>query len=469
MPTFNPTPHRNELSARLGAEQVTWDETSLLEHAHDYWSLAQLRLLRGTLANRPLCVVRPTSVDQVATALRYANEKRLPVVPFGAGSGVCGGVLPNEQSIVIDMRRMDRILDLNETALMVKVQAGKMGGIFEAELDAAGYTMGHFPQSIDVSTVGGWVATRAAGQYSTRYGNIEDALLALQVVLANGDVVETRVGPRSASGPDVRNIFLGAEGTLGIVTELTARIFPKPPSSVGQAFTFESFDAGLEAIRAFMRAGWRPPVVRLYDAIESGRLFTPWSSGGENLLLLLSEGPPSLTEVEIAGCTQVCEKLGGKAVGPEPVEAWRHERNKVPGFTPFLERGMVLDTIEVAATWDRIHDLYREVVAALQTVEGLLVASGHSSHSYNSGTNIYFTFAAMPAPEKAEETYLACWAKTIEATLKCNGTIAHHHGIGRLRTKWMAQELGGGLEVLRKIKRALDPNGIMNPGVLLPD
>ncbi len=468
MPTFDPTPFRKALVSRLGADQVSWDDEALLEHAHDYWSLAQLRLLRGTLANRPLCVVRPASVEHVVEVLRYANEQRVPVVPYGAGSGVCGGVLPDEKAIVVDMRRMDRILELNETAMTVRVQAGKMGGVFEAELDAAGYTMGHFPQSIDVSTVGGWVATRAAGQYSTRYGNIEDALLAVQVVLPDGSIVNTRVGPRSASGPDVRNIFVGAEGTLGIVTELTARVFPRPESSVGQAFTFSNFDAGLDAIRAFMRAGWRPPVVRLYDAIESGRLFTPWSSGGENLLLLLSEGPAALTEVEIAGCTKLCEQHGGKAVGPEPVESWRHERNKVPGFTPFLERGMVLDTIEVAATWDHIHDLYREVVASLQSVEGLLVASGHSSHSYNSGTNIYFTFAAMPAAEKAEETYLACWAKTIEATLKCKGTIAHHHGIGRLRTKWMAEELGGGLDVLRKLKQALDPNGIMNPGVLFP-
>jgi len=469
MPKFDPTAHRNALTGLLSDGVVQWDDAALLDHAHDYWSVAQLRLLRGTLANRPFCVTRPANAEDVATVLRYANQHKLPVVPFGAGSGVCGGVLPDEQSIVIDMRRMDRILEINDLAQTVTVQAGKMGNLFEQELNAAGFTMRHFPQSIDVSTVGGWVATRAAGQYSTRYGNIEDALMAVQVVLPDGSVVATRVGPRAATGPDIRNIFLGAEGTLGIVTELTMRIFPLPESVVMQAFTFESFDAGLEAIRLFMRAGWRPPVVRLYDAIESGRLFTPWSSGGENLLLLLSEGPAALTEVEMAGCAQACARHGGKPIGPDPVESWRHERNKVPGFTPFLERGMVLDTIEVAASWDRIHDLYREVVSSLQTVEGILVASGHSSHSYVSGTNIYFTFAAIPpSPEKAEETYFTCWAKTMEATLKCGGTIAHHHGIGRMRNDWMARELGGGLDVLRKLKQIIDPNGIMNPGVLFP-
>ncbi len=469
MAKFDATSHRQALTELLGAPHVRWDDSALIEHAHDYWMVSQLRQLHGTLDNRPLCVVRPPALEYVVATLRYANEQRLPVVPFGAGSGVCGGVLPTEQMIVIDMRRMDRILELNETAGTVRVEAGKMGGIFEAELNAAGYSMGHFPQSIDVSTVGGWVATRAAGQYSTRYGNIEDALLALQVVLPNGDVVQTRVGPRSASGPDVRNFFIGAEGTLGIVTELTSRIFPLPESSVGQALKFSSFDAGLDAMRAFMRVGWRPPVVRFYDGTESARLFAPWCTDQDNLLLLLSEGPQPLTAVEIAECTQICARHGAEVVGPEPVEHWRHERNNVPAMLPFLEKGMVLDTIEVAATWDKIHDLYREVLAALKSVAGVFVASGHSSHSYASGTNIYFTFVAFPpAPEKAEETYFACWAKVMEATLKCNGTIAHHHGIGRLRAPWMARELDGGLEVLRKLKHALDPNGIMNPGVLLP-
>jgi alkyldihydroxyacetonephosphate synthase len=470
MAQFNAAAHRQALTELLGAPHVRWDDSELSDHAHDYWVISALRELQGRLENRPLCVVRPPTLEHVVAVLRYANEQRLPVVPFGAGSGACGGVQPTERMIVIDMRRMDRILELSETACTVRVQAGKMGGVFEAELNAAGYSMRHFPQSIDVSTVGGWVATRAAGQYSTRYGNIEDALLALQVVLPTGDVVQTRVGPRSSTGPDVRNMFIGAEGTLGIVTELTARIVPLPESSVTQAITFASFDAGLDAIRDFMRVGWRPPVVRLYDGTESARLFASWCTDKDNLLLLLSEGPQALTAVEMAECTRLSALHGGRVIGAGPVEHWHRERNNVPGWQVFLKKGLVLDTIEVATTWDKIHQLYREVVAALQSVEGILVASGHSSHSYATGTNIYFTFvAATPSPEKAEGTYFACWAKAMEATLKCGATIGHHHGVGRLRTPWMARELDGGLDVLRKLKRALDPNGIMNPGVLIPD
>jgi alkyldihydroxyacetonephosphate synthase len=472
MPESGSTRHREALAASLGGDRntVRWDDNALTEHSRDTWCISLLRSLRGTLSARPLCVVSPTAVDQVCATVEYANRHRLPVVPFGAGSGVCGGVLPPDGAIVVDLRRMNTILELNETALLVRVQTGMMGNAFEAQLNEVGYSMGHFPQSIDVSTVGGWVSTRAAGQYSTRYGSIDDILLALEVVLPDGRLLRTKVGPRSATGPDLRELFLGAEGTLGVVTEATMRIFPRPESSVGQSYSFASMDDGLEAIRRITRAGWKPPVVRLYDGIETARLFTAASTGSNCLLLLLSEGPEALTAAEGQACQAICAAQGGDAVGTDPLQHWLVERNQVPGFEPFLKSGLVLDTIEVATTWDHIHDLYREVIAALQTVEGIVVASGHSSHSYPQGTNIYFTFAARPAePEQAEATYFACWEQVMEATLRCGGTISHHHGIGRLRLPWMARELGEGLTVLRSIKRVLDPNGIMNPGVLIPD
>ncbi len=461
--------HRGALARRLGDDVVRWDDDSLRQHSRDTWCVSVLRALRGTLTERPLCVVSPTGVEQVSQLLAYANEQRLPVVPFGGGSGVCGGVLPSADAIVVDMRRLHRMLEINPAALTVRVQSGMMGNAFEAALNAAGYSAGHFPQSIDVSTVGGWISTRAAGQYSTRYGNIEDLVLALEAVLPDGRVLRTKVGPRAATGPDLRHLFLGAEGTLGIVTEATLRIFPRPESSVAEAYSFDSMRAGLEAIRCFMRAGWKPPVVRLYDAVEAARLFPAASTGSNCLLLLISEGPGALTAVEIDACRSVCAANGGTVVGPDPVQRWLAERNQVPGFETFLERGFVLDTIEVATTWDHINDLYGEVIAALQKVEGIVVASGHSSHSYPQGTNIYFTFVARPVdPQQAEATYRACWQQAMEATLHCHGTVSHHHGIGRLRVPWMARELGTGLAVLRTIKHALDPNGIMNPGVLIP-
>jgi len=415
-------------------------------------------------------VVSPTSTEEVATVLRYANEARLPVVPFGGGSGVCGGVLPTAETIVVDLRKLDQLVELNETALQARVQAGMYGHRFEEALQAQGYTMGHWPQSVSLSTVGGWVATRAAGQFSTRYGSIEDMLLGLEAVLADGRIVRIKPTPRRSAGPDLRHLFLGAEGTAGIVTEITVKILPLPESRKLLAFAMPDFDAGLEALRHIVRAGWRPPVLRLYDAAESGRNFGQWHNDDRCLLLVVSEGPAALAAAEAEACHSVASGHGGEALGEAPVQHWLAERNNVPSLLSFIERGFVLDTIEVAAEWDRIHTLYSDVCAAVRTVKNLVVVSGHSSHSYAQGTNIYFTFVARPeSPADAEPIYLECWDKAMQATIGAGGTICHHHGIGRMRTRWMAAEHGEGLALMRAVKRALDPNGILNPGALLPE
>jgi alkyldihydroxyacetonephosphate synthase len=460
---------RAGLVRALGAARVDVSDAALRAHAHDTWPLSLLRLHQGRLRTRPLCVVSPASTEEVAALLRYANDARLPVVPYGGGSGVCGGVLPTPDTIVVDLCQLDQLLELNETALQARVQAGMYGHRFEEALQARGYSMGHWPQSVSLSTVGGWVATRAAGQFSTRYGSIEDMLLGLEAVLADGRIVRVKPTPRRSTGPDLRHLFLGSEGTAGIITEITVKVFPTPESRKLLSFAFPDFDAGLEAIRHIVRDGWRPPVLRLYDAMESGRHFGQWQSDDRCFLLIVTEGPGGLTAAEAEACQAVCTGHAGEAVGEAPVQHWLAERNNVPSLLSFIERGFVLDTIEVAVEWDRIHALYGEVCAALRTVKGVIVASGHSSHSYAQGTNIYFTFVARPDdPAAAEPTYLACWEQAMEATLRVGGTIAHHHGIGRMRTRWMKAEHGEGLSVLRAVQRALDPNRIMNPGALLP-
>ncbi len=256
---------REALVRTLDAKRVAWDDATLAEHAHDTWPLSLLRIHQQRLTTRPACVVRPASTADVAATLKLAHQHRVAVVPFGGGSGVGGGVLPDGEAIVVDLRAMDQLLELNETSLQVRVQAGMYGHLYEEALQARGYTMGHWPQSVALSTVGGWVATRAAGQYSTRYGSIEDMLLGLEAVLADGRVVRIKSTPRRSAGPDPRHLFLGAEGTAGIVTEATFKIFPLPESRRLLTFAFPDFDSGLEAIRDIMRAGWRPQVLRLYD------------------------------------------------------------------------------------------------------------------------------------------------------------------------------------------------------------
>lgn len=470
MPEVGHEQHSRALQELLGESQVATAGDVLDGYRRDTWFLSVWRAAHGQPAERPLAVVFPRTAEEVQEIVRYALTHRLAVVPYGGGSGVCGAIVPGDRSIVVDVRRMARIVEINDHALFARVQAGKMGQALEDELRQAGYTCGHFPQSIALSTVGGWVSTRAAGQYSTRYGNIEDLVLGLEAVLPDGRLLRLPPRVRWATGPDLRQLFLGAEGTLGIVTEVSLKIFPLPENTLLQSFSFPSMVSGFEAIRNILRAGWRPPVVRLYDAVESARLFPEASTGNDYLLLLVSEGPGALVAAEAAACAGVCAALGGEARGPEPVQHWLDERNKVPTFDTFVEKGLVVDTIEVSATWDRMEQLYQGVIAALQRVPGMLVASGHSSHSYAQGTNLYFTFVARPsARELGEALYLDCWRATMEATLQAGGSIAHHHGIGRVRKAWLVHELGEGVSLLREVKAAVDPAGLMNPGALLPE
>jgi alkyldihydroxyacetonephosphate synthase len=456
------------LARDLGTDRVADDPAALDAHRKDYWVLAHLRARQGKLPG-PACIVTPRSTAEVAKAVRIAQQHGVPIVPFGAGSGVVGGATPPAGTVLIDMRAMSEVLELNESALWVRVQAGMMGHTYDDAMRARGYTTGHYPQSIALSTVGGWVATRAAGQFSTKYGNIEDLLLALEVVLPSGHVARTKNVPRAAAGPSLQEVFLGSEGTLGIVTEVTLKLHPLPERRELSTYAFATMQAGLEAIQRVTRVGWRPAVVRLYDAPESGRHFASVGGPADRcLLLVVNEGPATLVDVERKACAEAAAAAGGTSAGAAPVEHWLSHRNEVPSWEFFFEREIVVDTIEIAADWDRVGTLYDAVVAALNGVPGMLSASAHSSHSYPQGTNLYISFAVRPPDfAEAERSYLAAWSAVMRATLDHGGTIAHHHGIGRLRAPWLAEELGTSYPVLQDLKRALDPKNLMNPGALL--
>jgi len=446
---------------------ISTDEVVLAEHARDWWMRSLLRSRQGD-PRRPAAVIRPFTSGDVARVLAWASTARVGVVPFGLGSGVCGGIAPERTQVVMDLGRMKRILALNEDTLTVVVQPGMRGSEFEDALRARGYTMGHFPQSIALSSVGGWCATRAAGQYSTRYGNIEDMLVGCEVALADGQLIRLHAHPRSSTGPELRELFLGSEGTLGVFTELTFRIRPVPETDAAAAFVLPSVRVGMELLRRVLRAGWRPAVTRLYDATEAGRHFRT-AAQGSPMLLFLSDGPRGLVDVEIAAVKTVAAELGATHVGEDPVRSWLEHRNDVPTFDSLLEQGLVADTIEVACGWDVLPELYERVVAAAANVEGLLLMSGHVSHCYVDGANIYFTFVGAHGGnyDKALAIYDAAWDTTMRTTHEIGGTIAHHHGIGRVRKQWLKTELGDAHDVLARIKKALDPAGVLNPGVLV--
>ena len=444
---------------------VSLEARELTDHGRDWWPLSIGWATRDLVGALPGAVVTPSSTAQVAAILRLANEASVPVTPAGGRSGVSGGAIPLEGGLSLDLTGLDAIVAVDETSLTVTVGAGAFGPELEAALRSTGdgYTLGHWPQSFKLSTVGGWLACRGAGQLSTRYGKIEDMVRSLKVVLADGtELVTASSGPRAAVGPDLNQLFLGSEGTLGVITEATLVIHPAPSYERRAAWGFTSFDDGMEVCRRTLRRGATPAVLRLYDTAEAQRNFGITT----NLLLAFDEADPALVDACFAILDD--EAALGEPLDPSLVETWFEHRNDVSQLVPLWEAGIVVDTIEMAASWSALRSARLEVLEALASVEGTLVASVHQSHSYLDGACLYFTFAGQPASSLAaqEAYYRTCWDRATAAILSAGGALSHHHGIGLNRGRFMADALGEGLGVLARLKRALDPRGILNPGKL---
>ncbi len=452
---------------------VSTDDDARAELARDWWPLSIAWAARGEVPARPAAVARPATTEQVAAVLRRCNEASVPVTPAAGGSGVCGGSVPVFGGVSLDLTALGGVRDLDEASLLADVGAGTFGPDLEAALGAAGsgYTLGHWPQSMDISTVGGWVACRGAGQYSTRYGKIEDLVQGLEVVLADGTVLRTEgTAPRAATGPSLTQLFVGSEGTLGVVTEARLRISPKPTGEARRAWAFDTFAGGLEACRTMLRRGGTPAVLRLYDETESKRNF------GQDrcVLLVLDEADPVLVEATMAICDDAC--AAAARLDDELVARWLHERNDTSALGPLWKANIVVDTIEIAARWSTLAGLATEVVATIRGIEGTLAASVHQSHAYRDGACLYFTFAGRRAKGAAgddgaelawqEAYYERAWDAVTACVLRHGAAISHHHGIGLNRGRFLAPALGEGFSVLASVKRALDPAGILNPGKL---
>ena len=456
------------LESRLGADKVLADPATLAARRHDYWMLSHVRDHLGAPGPTAACVVRPQSVADVQATLAFASETKTPVIPFGLGSGVVGGVLARADAIMLDMSAMNTVRFIDPVNLLAGFDAGKNGLAAEEAVATNGLTIGHWPQSIAVSSVGGWVATRASGQFSSAYGNIEDIVHAIEAVLPNGDLVTLGKGPRASAGPDLRQLMLGSEGTLGVITGVTLALRRKPETRTVSAFEAPDMASGFAFQREMIQSGWRPPVVRQYDEPESLRLDARATAC---TILLVHEGPAAAVAAEVAAVTALAAATGLTTAPSDIVDHWLERRNHVPSWDAFLARGIVLDTVEVSAGWDAIGAIYDDATASLKQIPGCLAGSAHSSHLYRSGLNLYFTFAVKADdPADMEAIYLDGWRRIMVATDRHGGSLAHHHGIGRVRRDYLERELGStGVSMLRSVKDALDPNGIMNPGVLLPD
>ena len=480
-------------------DEVSDDDESRAEAGRDWWPLAIGWAARGQVPARPALVARPADTAQVSAVLAACNDAGVPVTPSAGRSGVCGSAVPLYGGVVLDLCDLAGIGNVDTTSLVADLRAGTFGPDVEAGLrDDHDVTLGHWPQSIDLSTVGGWLACRGAGQYSNRYGKIEDMVIGLEVVLANGTVVRTGGrGPRSATGPDLNQLFVGSEGTLGVITEGRFRVHPLPTYSGQRAFGFRSFADGLDACRRILRRGATPAVLRLYDETESARSF---DHGSTNVLIVLDEGDPGLIDATLAAVDH--ESAAADRLDEGLVNRWMEQRNDVSALAPLWRHGIVVDTVEVSARWSVLPGLYRSVLDALHGVEGTIAASSHQSHAYTDGACLYFTFAGRPpdgvggapgavraavstgdgtsvpdldgdAPALddeqqawAEQYYTRAWDEVTAATRDAGGSISHHHGIGINRARFLPDALGPAFGVLTAVKQALDPKGILNPGKL---
>ncbi len=461
----------DSLAKELGTAKVLTDAATLDERRHDYWVLSHLDDLQGRAAPRARCVVRPHTVADVVATVHACRRANVGIVPFGLGSGVCGGVLAHPDRVLLDLSSMHQTRRIDSVNLLASFDAGKRGSDAEDEVAAQDLTIGHWPQSVAVSSVGGWVATRASGQFSTANGNIEDIVYSIEAVLADGSVIHAGKAPRASAGPDLRHLLLGSEGTLGVITGVTLSLRRKAEAQDYSAFLTSSMQQGFEFQRELIQRGWQPPVMRQYDAIEAQRSFAAYARPEHGLLIMVHEGPRERVAAELNASNRLARKMGLHDVPATAATGWLDHRNAVPHWRGFLDKRIVVDTVEVSAPWDRIEALYTGVVAALSEVPDILNASAHSSHAYRSGLNLYFSFAVRPEdPDAMADRYRACWQRIIDTTAALGGGIAHHHGIGRVRAPYLHHDLGApGIAALRHVKAALDPTGIMNPGVLLPD
>jgi alkyldihydroxyacetonephosphate synthase len=485
---------RARLVAVAGEQHVLEDRAARVGHAagRSYPDLVRLRT--GELAGAPDAVVVPGSTEQVQALLAACAEARVAVVPFGGGTSVVGGVDPFADGfpavISLDLHRLDGLLAVDRTSLTATFEGGLFGPEAERLLAAEGLTLGHFPQSFEFSTVGGWVATRSAGQASTGHGRIDELVEGLRLVAPTGEVMQRAV-PATAAGPDLRELLVGSEGVLGVICEATLRVRELPAARQYEGWSFRSFEEGCEALRVMEQADGSPDVVRLSDEHETRLSFALASTGsateragraylrmrgheGGCIAIAGFEGEADDVERRRLHSGALLRAGGGLRLGRRPGEAWLRGRYAGPYVRDaLLDHGVFVETLETAATWSNLPTLYAAVADALRRslsdrgTPPLVMC--HVSHLYRSGASLYYTFLARQQPEDAIEQWHAAKSAACDAIMANGGTITHHHAIGRDHAPWMPAEIGDvAIDLIRAAKQRLDPVGIMNPGKLLP-
>lgn len=470
----------DDLAEIVGTDHVDAGRPAPLSHTRGASTPDLLRMRSGDVTDAPDAVVGPADHDQVQQVLETCSLRDIAVIPSGGRTSVTGGLVAERGAhrgvVALDLGRLDRLVSLDEVSRTAVLQTGVRGPDAERMLNERGYTLGHFPQSYEAATIGGYAATRSSGQSSAGFGRFDEMVVALTVATPRGTMSLGRA-PRSAAGPDLRQLVLGSEGTLGVITSVTVRVRPVPQERVFQAWRFESFDDGVAALRRLAQDGPVPTVLRLSDETETAvNLADPSQALAEGpggcLAVCGYEGAADDVAHRTAAAGRVLASCGGERLGDEMAEAWRVGRFHGPYLRdPLLDAGALVETMETASFWTDLMRLRAAVTAALSDS---LSADGsppvvlcHVSHVYETGASLYFTVICAQGDDPVTR-WRTAKAAASAAIVRTAGTITHHHAVGTDHRTGFDAEVGPlGLELLRAVKQSLDPQGILNPGVLM--
>ncbi|MCB9682202.1 MAG: FAD-binding oxidoreductase [Alphaproteobacteria bacterium] len=470
---------------------TTDDREARVRHTYGRSYPDLVRGFRGDFASAPDLVARPRTEDEVVAAVRWASDHDVAVIPYGGGTSVVGGVEPvvgprYAGTLTVDLRALDRVLEVDPVSRLARIQAGATGPVLEQQLAAHGLTLRHFPQSFEYATLGGWIATRAGGHFATLTTHIDDLVASLRVVAPTG-VAQTRRLPASGAGPAPDRLWIGSEGTLGLITEAWMRVRPRPRWRSSASARFTAWSAAVAAVRALAQSGLHPANCRLLDRREA--LLHGVSFDGTDVLLLGFESADHPTEAAMARALAIVADHGGAcpdgtthrddgaAAGHDgQAGTWRQAFFDGPYLqTAMVSMGVIVDTFETAVTWDRFDALHAGVVRAVR--DAIVAVTGQKgfvscrfTHVYPDGPAPYYTFVAAGARGEEIARWQAIKAAASDALIALGATITHHHAVGRRHQPWYRQERPELFaRALAGARRSLDPKGVLNPGVLLAD
>lgn len=458
---------RSELEDAVGQENVSVSSGEKLAYGTDYFWLSRMWVDKGQTPPVPDYIVRPGSTEEVSKVLKIANYYKIPVYTWGGGSGTQGGALAMAGGIMLDTKRMDHLLNIDTVSGTITVETGMVFQTMEWYANEQGFSVMHIPSCLTCCTVGGALAHNGIGILSTKYGKIDDQCLGLEVVLPNGDIINTLQVPKHSSGPDIRQMFIGSEGTLGIMTKATFKMVRQPEVRKHHAFLFPDMHTGIQACREIVQT-LKPSIMRLFDEAETVSIIKKvigFEKKGAFMNLTV-EGRHEIVEVEEKIVLDICAKYGAEYLGTEYGEKWYE--NRITFFYPgyMMNNPQMFGTMDTTATFDKIEKIYWAMKHAVEDNFPNVKFIAHCSHWYEWGTMLYDRFIMDQPPEDPEEAlrlHNQIWNTGVRAALANGGVINDHHGVGLKLGHMMKEQYGPAMQVLEGLKKSLDPNGIMNP------